>query len=153
MRIFVNLHHAGSIVIDINSHSTLRQFKRLCQDEAGIDLEDMLLIHNGKCLVEDSRALRDLGFRSGDKVLLQDMSNDSSTLSLSSLLQRSYQVAPAKSPAAHKGFPNGSFQDPAHVRELLLSSPDQLALLKQNNPRLSEALHTGRLEPFAKVNF
>jgi len=41
--------------------------------------------------------------------------------------------------------------DPAYVRDLFLANPDQLALLKQNNPRLADALATGRLEVFANV--
>ena len=34
---------------------------------------------------------------------------------------------------------------------MLRANPDQLALLKQNNPRLAEALESGKLEEFAKV--
>ena len=41
--------------------------------------------------------------------------------------------------------------DPAVIRDMLRANPDQLALLKQNNPRLAEALESGKLEEFAKV--
>lgn len=155
MRILVSLHRADSLVIDVKSQSTLRQFKRLCQEETGISSEDMILILDGRCLSDEGRTMRELGFRSGVRVMLEDMSASStSSFSFSSSNPQrthSYHVAPAKSPPAHKGFPHTVMQDPAQVRELLMSSPDQLALLKQNNPRLSEALHTGRIETFAKV--
>ena len=37
-------------------------------------------------------------------------------------------------------------------REMLRANPDQMAMLKQNNPKLSEALESGDLEAFAKVS-
>ena len=40
--------------------------------------------------------------------------------------------------------------DPAWISQMLKSNPDQLALLKQNNPRLAEALENNP-EEFAKI--
>ncbi|XP_042892397.1 protein DDI1 homolog 2-like isoform X2 [Penaeus japonicus] len=41
--------------------------------------------------------------------------------------------------------------DPAVIRDMLLANPEQLALLRHNNPRLAEALTSGDLDKFASV--
>ncbi|XP_045624594.1 protein DDI1 homolog 2 isoform X2 [Procambarus clarkii] len=45
----------------------------------------------------------------------------------------------------------GGEDDPAVIRDMLMANPEQLALLRHNNPKLAEALTSGDLEKFASV--
>ena len=53
--------------------------------------------------------------------------------------------------SSQQSQPARNEEDPAWIREMLQANPDQLAMLKQNNPRLAEAYESGNLEAFGKV--
>merc|ERR1719347_342980 len=116
-------------------------------------------------MLDLKKSLKDYGVSEGDMVMMDRMRR-----------QAPRQAQAALRPAAG-GAPNWDFsqiqipsnllgggagpsqpsqparneEDPAWIREMLQANPDQLALLKQNNPRLAEAYESGTLEEFAKV--
>merc|ERR1719508_261760 len=59
--------------------------------------------------------------------------------------------ASASAGAGPSAGPSRNEDDPDFILEMLRANPDQLAMLKQNNPRLAEAFATGNVDEFAKV--
>jgi len=153
--------------LDVSEDLEIENFKAFCEVESGIPSSEIGLLFNGIPMLDLKKSLKDYGVSEGDMVMMDRMRRQG---------PRQGQTAPR--PAAG-GAPNWDFsqiqipsnllgggagpgpsqpsqptrneEDPAWIREMLQANPDQLALLKQNNPRLAEAYESGNLEEFAKV--
>lgn len=147
----------------------VENFKALCEVESGVPTAEILLLYNGQPMVGDKKSLQEVGIQDGDMVMLDrrrpsaaprraaapaagaggGMFDFSQIQVPSSLLPGGSSPVPAPSPGPSRA--RLAEEDPATIREMLRANPDQMAMLKQNNPRLSEALESGDLEAFAKV--
>merc|ERR1711970_1194071 len=153
--------------LDVSEDLEIENFKAFCEVESGIPSSEIGLLFNGIPMLDLKKSLKDYGVSEGDMVMMDRMRRQA---------PRQGQAAPR---SAAGGAPSWDFsqiqipsnllgggagagpsqpsqparneEDPAWIREMLQANPDQLALLKQNNPRLAEAYESGNLEQFAQV--
>ncbi|XP_023326271.1 protein DDI1 homolog 2 [Eurytemora carolleeae] len=150
--------------------SFLKIFQAFCEIEAGIPSTEIGLLFNGIPLLENSKTLAQYGIKDGDMIVLDRIrprgAEQQRAIGGGGLGAAvggagglpTFDFSRIQIPTNLGGGGGGSRpaaarneEDPAFIREMLSANPDQLALLKQNNPRLAEAHQSGNLEEFAKV--
>uniref|UniRef100_A0A1B6DKX9 UBA domain-containing protein n=3 Tax=Clastoptera arizonana TaxID=38151 RepID=A0A1B6DKX9_9HEMI len=174
MKVTVTTLSGELFVLDIGEDLELENFKAFCEVESGFPAPEIVIVYNGRPLIDNRKSMKDHGIHDGDVVILQHIATsgnhnrpmhfsapdegplsclDFSSIQVPGTPQNQVPQSPSLPITTSPTTPgrNQGMDDPAHIRDLFLANPDQLALLKQNNPRLADALATGRLETFARV--
>ena len=132
-------------------------------------LKEVILIHRNQLLCATAnflpQNLEQLGIKDGEMVFVQaarvappaaPAATSRASGGLPSLADLDFSSIRVPKPGTSRQQapsipPPTNQDDPAVIRDMLRANPDQLALLKQNNPRLADALESGNLDEFAKV--
>lgn len=170
MKVTVTTLADDIFMLDVSEDLELENFKAFCEVESGFPAREIVLNHNGRLLNDEKKTLKEHGVTDGDVIVLQHMLHSSSDDPPAPSTRRTT----ARSPPAPAGLAGldfssirvpgavasnqqtqnpsfGAEDDPKKIRDMFMANPDQLALLKQNNSRLADALLTGNLDTFSGV--
>lgn len=168
MKLTVTTLSGELYMLDVGAEMELEGLKALCEFESGVPAREMVLMHEGRPLLDDKRTLRAHAIKEGDVLLIQHLMPPHSGLASTSSgsgqpVSLDFSRIPV--PATAGGQSSGTEQslgpggggrgaeeeEPAFIRDMILKSPEQLALLKHNNPQLADALLSGDLDLFTRV--
>ncbi|KAK2157615.1 hypothetical protein LSH36_188g08013 [Paralvinella palmiformis] len=145
--------------IEVADDMELENFKALCEFESGIPTSQIALLWNGRPLHDDKKKLVNYGIKDGDMLLIQRIhpGHAGGAPASGNLPTIDFGSIPVPGSSNQPVHPSSNTQqaglsdDPATLREMLLASPHDLALLKERNPPLADALLSGSLEKFTEV--
>jgi len=170
-----SLSDSGVFTFDVSEDLEIENFKAFVEVETGIPSAEIGLIFNGVPLVDLKKSLAQYGVKDGDMVVMdrirqtrQGGGNRAATQPPSqfpnidfsqiqipgNLIQGgggSNSGGGGARPRAGSSRQSANEEDPDFIRQMLAANPDQLSMLKQNNPRLAEAYESGNKEEFSKV--
>ncbi|XP_037794612.1 protein DDI1 homolog 2-like isoform X7 [Penaeus monodon] len=136
--------------LEVAQDLELENFKALCEMEVGIPAGEMMVVFNAQPLTDDKKTLKDYGVKDGELIMV--IRGTTLLRRAAEHMQQQRQTQGGQRQQNQGPVPMGSGQDdPAVIRDMLLANPEQLALLRHNNPRLAEALTSGDLDKFASV--
>uniref|UniRef100_A0ACB8EEH2 Cyanamide hydratase n=1 Tax=Sphaerodactylus townsendi TaxID=933632 RepID=A0ACB8EEH2_9SAUR len=158
--------------LQVDADFELQNFRALCELESGIPAAESQIVYAEVPLTDNHRSLASYGLKDGDVVVLQQVENAEKRpaaafpglprIDFSSITVPGTSAQTAPMPPQQPGPPSRAsppevppappgLDNPGLLRDMLLSNPHELSLLKERNPPLAEALLSGDLEKFTQV--
>lgn len=151
MKVTVTTHTSECFLLDVSEDLELENFKAFCEVQSGYPAHETAIEFQGVVLEDNKKSLKNHGIKDGDLVLLKHSGSHPARLP-AAMPQLDFSGIQVPSTSNGVQTPSNSVNDdPSTVRQFLLNSPQDLAFLKQNNPRLADALLNGPPEDFARI--
>lgn len=82
MKVTVTTLSDDIFILDVSEELELENFKAFCEIESGVPAHEIVIIFNGRPLMDDKKCLRQHGIGDGDAVILQHMHQSGMNLNL-----------------------------------------------------------------------
>lgn len=73
MKVTVTTLSDEIFTLDVSEDLELENFKAFCEIESGVPARELMILHQGRPLLDDKKTLKHHGIKEGDVVLLQHM--------------------------------------------------------------------------------
>jgi len=152
MQITVTTESGNVLPFDVNLELTLQDLKAILEADVAISASKMVLLHNMEAMREDRRTLKDYRIQEGDVIIVsQEMPYTPAHSGANQAGNPSGTSSAQNAPSHPHATPPTQRDDPDVIRRHLLSHPDELALLRERNPPLAQALDRGDPQVFREA--
>ncbi len=146
MQITVTTDSGNVLPFEVSLELTLQELKAILEIDVAISASQMVLLHNMEAMKEDGRSLEDYKVQEGDIIMVRQGHTPDPAQSSANQSQSQGATVQA-TPPAEREDPN----DPDVIRRHLLTHPSELALLRERNPPLAQALDSGSPQLFREA--
>lgn len=138
--------------IEVSDEMEVENLKALCSIETGFAVENMAILFNGNALSDNKKTVSQCGIKDGDMLLIQEnnQTQNNANNPFPNLDFSSIAVPNMNNLDQLMQNPINRLNEATNIYETLRSNPEQVSVLRINNPRLADAFDKG-LDEFAKI--
>ena len=162
MRINITSDDGAVFLLDVNEQFSVGDLKEILEGEFKTPRGEMALVYNMTTMV-DSQPLSAYNVGDGDVIIMtrlqrtqQQSQGGGAAEGLPFIDWSSIRIPPAmdtgsSNAPAPQAIANPPIDEREQIRQYFLNTPHELAILKEHNPPLAEALVSGDKEKFYKI--